>query len=94
MIGCSRPYRLPPEKGGGASGNRAGLFRAYNRYMGEQCGYNPKRLKWGGLLPLRDAAEGTKAIEEMQRLGAVAAVVFGTAGKRLLSDASFTPVWD
>ena len=30
----------------------------------------------------------------MQRLGARAAVVFGTAGERLLSDPSFTPIWD
>jgi uncharacterized protein len=75
-------------------GFEAALYRAYNRYMGEQCAFNPKRLKWGGLLPLRDPAEGIKAIEEMQRLGAVTAVVFGTAGERLLSDPSFTPVWD
>ena len=67
----------------------AALYRAYNRYMGEQCAFNPQRLKWGGLLPLRDTMEGIKAIEEMQRLGAVAAVVFGTAGERLLSDRGF-----
>ena len=30
----------------------------------------------------------------MQRLGARAAVVFGTAGERLLSDPSFLPIWD
>src|ERR1051325_3325570 len=75
-------------------GFEAALYRAYNRYTGKQCAQNPKRLKWAGLLPLRDTAEGIKAIEEMQRLGAVAAVVFGTAGERLLSDPGFTPVWD
>ena len=30
----------------------------------------------------------------MQKLGASAAVVFGTVGERLLSDPSFTPIWD
>jgi len=30
----------------------------------------------------------------MQRLGARAAVVFGTAGDRMLSDPSFLPIWD
>ena len=30
----------------------------------------------------------------MQRLGARAAVVFGTAGERMLSDPSFLPIWD
>jgi predicted TIM-barrel fold metal-dependent hydrolase len=72
----------------------AAMFRAYNRYVGRQCKANPKRLKWSGLLPLRDAREGIAAIREMQNLGATAAVVFGTAGEHLLSHKSFTPVWD
>ena len=45
-------------------------------------------------MPLRDQRQAFEAIEEMQRLGARAAVVFGTAGERLLSDHSFLPVWD
>jgi predicted TIM-barrel fold metal-dependent hydrolase len=72
----------------------AAMFRAYNRYVGRQCKANPKRLKWSGLLPLRDAREGIAAIQEMQELGATAAVVFGTAGDHLLSHKSFTPIWD
>ena len=70
------------------------MFRAYNRYVGRQCQADPKRLKWSGLLPLRDEREGIAAIREMQELGATAAVVFGTAGDRLLSHKSFTPIWD
>jgi predicted TIM-barrel fold metal-dependent hydrolase len=54
----------------------------------------PKRLKWAGLLPLREPRQGCEAIEEMKKLGATAAVVYGTAGDRLLCHASFTPVWD
>ena len=72
----------------------AAMFRAYNRYVGRQCKANPKRLKWSGLLPLRDAREGIAAVQEMQELGATAAVVFGTAGDRLLSHKSFVPIWD
>ena len=72
----------------------AAMFRAYNRYAGRQCKAAPKRLKWSGLLPLRDTHESIAAIEEMQELGATAAVVFGTAGDRLLSHKSFTPIWD
>jgi predicted TIM-barrel fold metal-dependent hydrolase len=72
----------------------AAMFRAYNRYVAGQCKTNPKRLKWSGLLPLRDSREGIVAIEEMQKAGATAAVVFGTAGDRLLSHKSFTPIWD
>ena len=70
------------------------MFRAYNRYAGKQCKTNSKRLKWAGLLPLRDTREGIEALREMQELGASAAVVFGTAGKRLLSHKSFTAIWD
>ena len=72
----------------------AALYRTYNRYMGRQCGAHSDRLKWAGLLPLRDARQGCEAIAEMQKLGAAAAVVYGTVGNRMLSHSSFTPVWD
>jgi predicted TIM-barrel fold metal-dependent hydrolase len=75
-------------------GFEAALFRSYNRYMGRQCKPVSKRLKWAGLMPLRDGRQGCEAIEEMRTLGATAAVVYGTAGERLLCDSSFTPVWD
>ena len=74
-------------------GFEAALFRCYNRYMARQCGYDPKRLKWAGLLPMRDMREACDAIDEMQSLGASAAVVFGTVGDRLLSYPSFLPIW-
>ncbi|HET7004562.1 MAG TPA: amidohydrolase family protein [Candidatus Binatia bacterium] len=72
----------------------AALMRSYNRYIGKQCAEAPKRLKWAGLLPLRDARQGCQAVAEMKELGASAAVVYGTAGDRLLCHSSFTPVWD
>ena len=75
-------------------GFEAALFRAYNRFAGRQCKTDPTRLKWSGLLPLRDQRQALEAIEELQRLGARAAVLFGTAGERLLSDPVFLPVWD
>jgi predicted TIM-barrel fold metal-dependent hydrolase len=75
-------------------GFEAALLRAYNRYVARQCAHAPARLKWSGLLPLRDQRQAFEALEEMQRLGARAAVVFGTAGDRMLSDPSFAPVWD
>jgi predicted TIM-barrel fold metal-dependent hydrolase len=75
-------------------GFEAALFRAYNRYVARQCESAPRRLKWSVLLPLRDQRQALEALEEMQRLGARAAVVFGTAGERMLSDPIFTPVWD
>jgi len=75
-------------------GFEAALMRAYNRYVGGQCKAVPKRLKWAGLLPLRDARQGCEAVAEMQALGASAAVVYGTAGDFMLSHPTFTPVWD
>jgi uncharacterized protein len=72
----------------------AALFRSYNRYMGRQCRVNSRRLKWAGLAPLREARESIAALEEMIELGASAAVVFGTAYDKMLSDPNFTPFWD
>ena len=43
---------------------------------------------------MRDARQACEAVEEMQKLGAAAAVVYGTVGNRMLSHSSFTPVWD
>ena len=43
---------------------------------------------------MRDQRQAFEALEEMQRLGARAAVVFGTAGERMLSDPSLLPIWD
>jgi predicted TIM-barrel fold metal-dependent hydrolase len=72
----------------------AALFRSYNRYVAAQCSHAPKRLKWSGLLPLREQRQAFEAIEEIQVLGARAAVVFGTTGERMLSDPSLLPIWD
>jgi predicted TIM-barrel fold metal-dependent hydrolase len=72
----------------------AALYRSYNRYMAQRCKTNPKRLKWAGLLPLREKTQAIESLDEMQSLGATAAVIFGTAGDRLISDAVFSPVWD
>ena len=69
----------------------AALYRSYNRYMGRQCRSYGERLKWAGLLPMRDAGQACEAIDEMQKLGAAAAVVYGTVGNRMLSHSSFTP---
>ena len=75
-------------------GLEAALFRAYNRYVGGQCRVAPQRLRWAGLLPLREPAQAIAAIGEITTLGASAGVVFGTAGEQMLSDRAFAPVWD
>jgi hypothetical protein len=45
-------------------GFEAGLFRSYNRYIGRQCKSASRRLKWAGLIPLRDQKQGCEAIEK------------------------------
>ena len=75
-------------------GFEAALFKAYNRYMGRQCGVSPRRLKWAGLVPLREPREAIASLDEMMELRASAVVVFGTAREKMLSDPSFTSFWD
>jgi len=72
----------------------AALYRSFNRYMGRSCRVDSKRLKWAGLIPMRHPREACESINEMKEMGASAAVVFGTAGDRLLSDPFFYPAYD
>ncbi len=76
------------------AGFEAALFTSYNRFIGKQCRTNPQRLKWAGLVPLREPRESIAALEEMITLGASAAVVFGTAHDKMLSDPQFNSFWD
>ena len=75
-------------------GLEAALFRCYNRYMAAQCSHAKKRLKWAGLVPMRDAKLGVEAVEELVKLGATTMVVFGTVGEQMHSEERFRPVWD
>jgi len=72
----------------------AALFRAFNRFIARQTRPHSKRLKWAGLIPLREPRESIVALEEMIKLGASAAVVFGTARDKMLCDESFNDFWD
>ena len=75
-------------------GLEAALFRAYNRYVARQCAAAPGRLKWAGVLPMRDPQLAIEALHEMTTLGASSAVVFGTVGEQMHSDKAFRPIWD
>jgi len=75
-------------------GLEGALYRAYNRFIGKACQANPQRLKWVGLVPLRDPRNALEAVREMRSLGASGAVVYGTVGERLLSDPAFIPFFD
>ena len=47
----------------------AALMRSYNRYVGKQCAQAPKRLKWAGLLPLREVAPRMSSRGRDERAG-------------------------
>ena len=64
-----------------------------NRFIARQTRPYAKRLKWAGLVPLREPRESIAALEEMIKLGASAAVVFGTAREKMLCDDSFNDFW-
>ena len=70
------------------------LFRSYNRYIGKACQMHPKRLRWVGLVPLRDPHGACEALQEMKALGACGALVWATVGDKLLSDPMFRPFFD
>jgi predicted TIM-barrel fold metal-dependent hydrolase len=72
----------------------AALFRSYNRYVGKQCALAPKRLRWAGLVPMRNVPEALEALNELVALGAATVVLYGTVGESMLSDEEFTPIWD
>jgi len=46
----------------GDPGFEAALYRSYNRYMAQRCKFNPKRLKWAGLLPLREIRRSKRSM--------------------------------
>ena len=72
----------------------AALCRAFNRFIARQTKPHARRLKWAGLIPLREPRESIAALDEMIQLGASAAVVFGTAHDKMLCDSAFTDFWD
>ena len=71
----------------------AALYRSYNSWMAEVCRQAPERLKWNAVLPLRAPDEAGREVRRAKELGAVGAAVYGTAGDRLLNDASLDPVY-
>lgn len=74
-------------------GLETALFRSYNRYVAGQCAKHKSRLKWAGLLSMRDADLALESFKELQKLGATTVVVFGTVGEQMLSNPAFHRIW-
>src|SRR5574341_1580869 len=65
---------------------------AYNRWLGDVLS-GQERLKWVGVANLDDIPAAVKQVKEAKQLGAVGMMILGTAGDRLLDDASLLPFY-
>jgi uncharacterized protein len=66
---------------------------AYNRWLGDVLS-GQDRLKWVGVVNLDDIPASVRQVKEAKKLGAVGVMILGTAGDRLLDDASLLPFYE
>jgi predicted TIM-barrel fold metal-dependent hydrolase len=66
---------------------------AYNRWLGDVLS-GQDRLKWVGVVNLDDIPASVRQVKEAKKLGAVGMMILGTAGDRLLDDASLLPFYE
>ncbi|MCY4487936.1 MAG: amidohydrolase family protein [Deltaproteobacteria bacterium] len=69
------------------------MSTAYNRFLGDQIGAHD-RLKWAAVVNLDDVEGAVAQVKEAHELGAVAVMVLGTIGDRLLDDSAFLPFYE
>lgn len=69
------------------------MSSAYNRFLGDQVGAH-ERLKWAAVVNLDDVAGAVEQVREAHSLGAVAVMVLGTIGDRMLDDPAFLPFYE
>jgi predicted TIM-barrel fold metal-dependent hydrolase len=66
---------------------------AYNRWLGDVLA-GQERLKWVGVVNLDEISSAVRQVKEAKSLGAVGMMILGTAGDRLLDDASLLPFYE
>jgi uncharacterized protein len=69
------------------------LCSAYNRWMADAVG-GSDRLRWAAVVNLDEPAAALRQVREARTLGAVAVMVLGTAGDRLLDDPVLLPFFE
>ena len=69
------------------------MSSAYNRFLGDQIGAH-ERLKWAAVVNLDDVEGAVAQVEEAHSLGAVAVMLLGTVGDRMLDDPAFLPFYE
>ena len=66
---------------------------AYNRWLGDVLA-GQERLKWVGVVNLDEIPSAVRQVKEAKSLGAVGMMILGTAGDRMLDDASLLPFYE
>jgi predicted TIM-barrel fold metal-dependent hydrolase len=69
------------------------LCSSYNRWLSERLSGN-ERIKWAAVVNLDDIGGAIREVRQAKRLGAVAVMVLGTAGDRLLDDSELMPFYE
>lgn len=69
------------------------LMRSYNTWLAETCSRFPDRLKWAAVIPQRSPRDGAAEIRRAKELGAVAGLIYGTAGERVMHEPDMDEVW-
>jgi predicted TIM-barrel fold metal-dependent hydrolase len=69
-------------------------FRAYNDWLAEYCGYEPRRLAGLALISLYDVDEGVKELRRCRKIGLRGAMIWASPPEdRPYSDALYDPFW-
>jgi len=69
------------------------MCAAYNRWMADATG-GSDRLRWAAVVNLDELSAAVRQVREAKKLGAVAMMVLGTAGDRLLDDPALLPFFE
>ena len=72
----------------------AGLCASYNRWLADATSSQRERLKWAAVVSLEDVGLAVQEVRRAQALGAVAIMVPGTAGDKLLGHPSLLPFFE
>src|SRR5881628_979952 len=82
-----------PTSYGGKRTLSTALCSAYNRWLADAIGES-ERLRWAAVVNLDEPAAAVGQVREARKLGAVAVMVLGTAGDRLLDDPALLPFFE
>jgi uncharacterized protein len=69
------------------------LCSAYNRWLADAIG-GSARLRWAAVVNLDEPAAAVQQVRDARKLGAVAVMVLGTNGDRLLDDPALLPFFE